>query len=299
MVYVDLPRSASRIAQAMIVMTSVKRESCFGLGVWVVRGRDCVQVCFCVGRLACPRGVHTTWTMHTRRSPGRSSSKARPTLRKPIASPTTKRPARRKSKGASHNRKHPSPSKHSETPNMDPGKPGKETADAVEVKEERPVEVKEERPDLLGYSDLGLIAVFVISCITFGLMMKSDSSNQLLYVWAYSWITAVCTGIGAIPFLLVDDVNKYWLGVCNAAAAGMMIAASIVLLYEGLMSTSDSQCRTYGCFYCVSMVEISIVQYVLCIAIKCIGFNTSSRSIYQTSLSCAACDSRRQRLFHL
>ena len=115
---------------------------------------------------------------------------------------------------------------------MDPGKPGREIGHAVEV--------KEERPDVLEYSDLGLIAVAVISCVTFGFVMKSGSNNQLLHVWAYSWITAVCTGIGAIPFLLVDDVNKYWLGVCNAAAAGMMIAASVVLSYEGLMSTSDS-----------------------------------------------------------
>ena len=175
------------------------------------------------------------WIMHTRRSPGRSSSKARPTQRKAAASPTTKTPTRQTSKGLSHDRNHPSPSTHCETPKMDidPGKRGKETAQAVEV--------VEERPHVLGYSDLGLIAVFVISCITFGLVMMSDSNNQLLHVWAYSWITAVCTGIGAIPFLLVDDVSKYWFGVCNAAAAGMMIAASVILFYEGLMSTSDSQ----------------------------------------------------------
>ncbi|KDO29877.1 hypothetical protein SPRG_04944 [Saprolegnia parasitica CBS 223.65] len=52
------------------------------------------------------------------------------------------------------------------------------------------------------------------------------------YVWWCGWLTAVSTGFGAVPFLWVKDIEKFWLGVCNALAAGMMLAATSCLFYE-------------------------------------------------------------------
>ena len=52
-------------------------------------------------------------------------------------------------------------------------------------------------------------------------------------VWAYGFVTAATTGIGALPFLLVGRVEKTWLGCSNAAAGGMMLGASAILLMEG------------------------------------------------------------------
>ena len=46
-------------------------------------------------------------------------------------------------------------------------------------------------------------------------------------------ITAIFTGFGAIPFLFVKDISKQWLGYGNAVAAGLMLGASIGLIYEG------------------------------------------------------------------
>ena len=46
-------------------------------------------------------------------------------------------------------------------------------------------------------------------------------------------ITAIFTGIGALPFLFVKDISKQWLGYGNALAAGLMLGASIGLIYEG------------------------------------------------------------------
>lgn len=47
-------------------------------------------------------------------------------------------------------------------------------------------------------------------------------------------ITAICTGLGALPFLFVKDIDKKWLGIGNALAAGLMLGASIGLIIEGI-----------------------------------------------------------------
>ena len=55
-------------------------------------------------------------------------------------------------------------------------------------------------------------------------------------IWAVVFgasVTAVATGLGAIPFLLVRDISDWWLGVFNAVAAGLMLAASHSLMVEG------------------------------------------------------------------
>lgn len=46
-------------------------------------------------------------------------------------------------------------------------------------------------------------------------------------------ITAVFTGLGALPFLFVRNISDRMLGAANAAAAGLMLGASIGLLIEG------------------------------------------------------------------
>ena len=48
-------------------------------------------------------------------------------------------------------------------------------------------------------------------------------------------VTAVATGLGALPFLFVRDIGDWWLGVFNAAAGGLMLAASHSLIAEGSM----------------------------------------------------------------
>jgi zinc transporter ZupT len=53
-------------------------------------------------------------------------------------------------------------------------------------------------------------------------------------VFLYAMITAVATGLGALPFFLIKDFTRSWLGISNAIASGLMLAASFGLIYEGL-----------------------------------------------------------------
>lgn len=53
-------------------------------------------------------------------------------------------------------------------------------------------------------------------------------------VFLYALITALATGLGALPFFFFKDLTRKWLGISNAIASGLMVAASFGLIYEGL-----------------------------------------------------------------
>lgn len=47
-------------------------------------------------------------------------------------------------------------------------------------------------------------------------------------------ITALATGVGAIPFFFTQRLRRRWLGIANAIAAGLMLGASHGLINEGI-----------------------------------------------------------------
>lgn len=59
-----------------------------------------------------------------------------------------------------------------------------------------------------------------------------DTSLWIVVVAAL--ITAIMTGVGALPFLFVSNLGKRTIGWSNAAAAGLMLAASHALIAEGV-----------------------------------------------------------------
>jgi zinc transporter ZupT len=52
-------------------------------------------------------------------------------------------------------------------------------------------------------------------------------------VFLYGLITALATGLGALPFLLARDVKPRTVAIADAIAAGLMLGASVGLLLEG------------------------------------------------------------------
>eukprot|EP01031_Cornospumella_fuschlensis_P025427 gene25427-30702_t len=79
-----------------------------------------------------------------------------------------------------------------------------------------------------------LLLVFLLLLITF-ITYPADWSHKVTiqHVWYYGWLTAISTGLGVVPFFFIKEPDKYYMGVCNAIAGGMMLAASYSLLMEG------------------------------------------------------------------
>jgi len=64
--------------------------------------------------------------------------------------------------------------------------------------------------------------------------------ENVVFVFLAGLVTALATGLGAIPFFLVDDVSDRWNVVLWGLASGIMVSASVFgLVFEGL-SEADS-----------------------------------------------------------
>ena len=54
-----------------------------------------------------------------------------------------------------------------------------------------------------------------------------------LTVFCVALLTAFATGLGALPFFFTRRFERNWLGTANSLAAGLMLGASLGLIYEG------------------------------------------------------------------
>lgn len=52
-------------------------------------------------------------------------------------------------------------------------------------------------------------------------------------VFFYALLTAITTGVGALPFFFIKKISDSFLGKANAMAAGLMLSASYSLIFEG------------------------------------------------------------------
>lgn len=79
---------------------------------------------------------------------------------------------------------------------------------------------------------LGLSALLTLHAVHF--LLEEPVAIGFKTVWCSAWITAVSTGLGAIPFYFFENPGKKYVATANALAAGMMISASIGLLCDAL-----------------------------------------------------------------
>lgn len=57
---------------------------------------------------------------------------------------------------------------------------------------------------------------------------------SVLTVFAAAMLTALATGLGALPFLFLQSLDRYWVSIANAVAGGLMFAATHSLVAEGV-----------------------------------------------------------------
>lgn len=57
--------------------------------------------------------------------------------------------------------------------------------------------------------------------------------SDVVLVFLYALITALATGLGALPFLFVPRISERSVAYANGAAAGLMLGASFGLVYQG------------------------------------------------------------------
>jgi len=77
------------------------------------------------------------------------------------------------------------------------------------------------------------VLIVVISYCTFPENLQPVGKPNVSHVWYFGWISALSTGLGVLPLVISPNLNSYWIGVTNAVASGMMIAASYSLITEG------------------------------------------------------------------
>jgi ZIP family zinc transporter len=66
--------------------------------------------------------------------------------------------------------------------------------------------------------------------------------GNLVFVFAAGLVTALATGLGAIPFFLVSDISDRWNVVLWGLASGIMVSASLFgLVSEGLANGTPAQ----------------------------------------------------------
>mmetsp|Transcript_1766 Transcript_1766/g.5359 ORF Transcript_1766/g.5359 Transcript_1766/m.5359 type:complete len:345 (-) Transcript_1766:38-1072(-) len=63
---------------------------------------------------------------------------------------------------------------------------------------------------------------------------ESSGKTSIWWVSVNTILMAIASGFGALPFFFVRSIDRRWLGIANALASGVMLAASFGLIYEGL-----------------------------------------------------------------
>jgi ZIP family zinc transporter len=83
--------------------------------------------------------------------------------------------------------------------------------------------------------------------------------ENLVFVFVAGLITALATGLGALPFFIVDDVSDRWNVALWGLASGIMVSASVFgLIFEGLSSANGGSVVGVGAGMLVGVVLVVV-----------------------------------------
>jgi ZIP family zinc transporter len=110
----------------------------------------------------------------------------------------------------------------------------KKNGDKTPVADEKSSVVDEDvKPQTSTMTIIWCIIIAAISVFTYPESLQPIGRPTLNHVWYFGWISALSTGLGVLPLVFSPDLDTYYIGVTNAIAAGMMVAASYSLMVEG------------------------------------------------------------------
>ncbi len=70
--------------------------------------------------------------------------------------------------------------------------------------------------------------------------------SGVVQVFLLALLTAVATGVGALPFLFVKDLTPGWLGAFNALASGLMLSAKDAGSFTAHWASDNEPSRQLG-----------------------------------------------------
>ena len=88
---------------------------------------------------------------------------------------------------------------------------------AAHMKQEMNGKVPSNHPKTPIWVYLLLVGFGAVTILTIPRPFHPPHGQQptIQHVFYYGWLTAMSTGLGALPFLLVPDVKSFWVGISN------------------------------------------------------------------------------------
>ncbi|WP_266078526.1 ZIP family metal transporter [Haladaptatus caseinilyticus] len=88
--------------------------------------------------------------------------------------------------------------------------------------------------------------------------------GNLMLVFVAGLITALATGIGALPFFLVDEVSDRWNVALWGLASGIMVSASVFgLIFEGISSANGGSISGVAIGMLVGVALVVVSHHVI------------------------------------
>lgn len=71
---------------------------------------------------------------------------------------------------------------------------------------------------------LALVFILVVTYVTLPTPFQPEGKPTVHHVWYYGWITAVSTGLGVLPLIIMPNLESYWVGISNGKRRGLFLS---------------------------------------------------------------------------
>jgi hypothetical protein len=90
-----------------------------------------------------------------------------------------------------------------------------------------------------------LLSFLVVTIVTYPRPFQPHGEPTLKHVFFYGWMTAISTGCGVLPFMIMQDVASFWVGVSNGTLYIVLPTEKIPAVPP--LSLPGTECCQYHC----------------------------------------------------